>query len=57
MGPNPILTQEEEQKLCDYIDDMLKWTHSMTLNQLKTKVVEITQRRVIPFKDGMPYVS
>ena len=29
----------------------------MTPNQLKSKVVEVTQGRVSPFKDGMPNVS
>ena len=30
MGPETILTKDEEIELCDYIDEMLKWRHPMT---------------------------
>ena len=54
MGPKTILTKDEEEKLCEYINVMVDWGHPMTPNQLKSKVAEITQNRVTPFKNGIP---
>ena len=54
MRPKTILSQEEEEKLCEYIDLMVHWGHPMTPTQLKNKVAEITQARVTPFKNGIP---
>ena len=53
MGPNTILTQEECQ-LVDYIQMMVLWGHPITPSQLKSKVAEITQLKIIPFKNGIP---
>ena len=41
MGPKTVLSAEQEEKLCDYIDLMVNWGHPMTPLQLKNKVVEI----------------
>ena len=51
MGPNTILTQEEECQLVDYIQMMVLWGHPLTLSQLKSKVAEITQLRITSFKN------
>ena len=53
-GPKTILSIEEEKDIVEYIHLMVEWGHPMTPLQLKNKVVEITQERVTPFKDGVP---
>ena len=53
MGPKTVLSTNEEQKLCDYISLIVSWGHPMTPLQLKNKVVETTQDRLTPFKDGI----
>ena len=53
MGPKTILSQEEEEKLCEYFDLMVHWGHPMTPTHLRNKVAEITQERVTPFKNGI----
>ena len=40
MEPKTILTQDEEKKLCEYIDMMVHWGHPMKPTQLK-KMVQI----------------
>ena len=52
MGPKTILSKEEEEKLVEYIELMVHWGHPMTPIQVKSKVAEITQERVTPFKNG-----
>ena len=52
MGLKIILSTKEEDKLCNYIDLMVKWGHSIIPTQLKNKVVKIIQEKVIPFRNG-----
>ena len=54
MGPKTVLSAQEEEKVCDYINLMVNWGHPMTPLQLKNKVAEITQDRITPFKNGQP---
>ena len=51
MKPNTILMQREESKLVDYIQMMVSWEKLITPTQLKSKVAEITQLRITPFKN------
>ena len=42
LEPKIMLIHKKEQKLCDYIDDMVKWEHPVIPKQLK-KATKITQ--------------
>ena len=53
MDPRTVLSNDEKQKLCHYISLMVEWGHLMTPLQLKNKVAEITQERIIPFMNGI----
>ena len=53
MGPKTILSMDEEEKLCDYIELMVKWGNPMIPTQLKAKVAEIIQYKVTSFKNGV----
>ena len=52
MDPKIILSKEEEDKLVEYMELMVHWRHPMTPMQVKSKVAEITEERVTPFKNG-----
>ena len=54
MGPKATLTMEEEAKLVEYMEEMVKLAHPLSPNDLKLKVAEICQSRETPFKDGIP---
>ena len=54
MGPKATLTIEEEEKLVQYMEEMVKLAHPLSPNDLKLKVAEICQSRETPFKDGIP---
>ena len=53
MGPKTILTEEEEEKLVEYIEMMVKWEYPMAPFQLKAKVIKITQLRKTLFKNNI----
>ena len=54
MGPRIVITKDEEEKLVECIELMVEWKHFITSMQLKIEVVEIIQKRLTPFKDGIP---
>ena len=54
MDPKTVLSNDEEQKICDYISFMVEWGHPMIPLQLKSKVVKIIQERITPIKDRIP---
>ena len=54
IGAKTTLTNQEEQLLIQYIDDMLEVGQPLTPQMLKLKVAEICQGKLTPFKDGIP---
>ena len=54
MGPAPTLTKEEEVALIHYLEEMVDLGHLLNPSQLKTKVGEMIQSRLTPFKQGIP---
>ena len=54
MGPAPTLTKEEEEALIHHLEEMVDLGHPLNPSQLKTKVGEMTQSRLTPFKQGIP---
>ena len=44
----------EEKELVKYLEDMVRASCSLNIIELKLKVAEIIQRRMIPFINGMP---
>ena len=53
MGPKTTLTTVEELKLVDYMLEMQNLAHPLSVTNLKLKVAEICQGRVILLKDGI----
>ena len=53
MGGKGVLTEEEDEALAKYILDMVKIRLPLIPNQMKEKVVKMTQERSTPFKKGM----
>ena len=53
MGPAPTLTKEEEVALIHYLEEMVDLGHLLNPSQLKTKVGEMIQSRLTPFKQGI----
>ena len=53
IGARTILTNQEEQLLIQYIDEMLEVGQPLTPQMLKLKVAEICQGKLTPFKDGI----
>ena len=53
-GKKPVLLATAEEKVVQYLYGMARYGHPMTLTKLKIKVVEATQLRGTPFKDGIP---
>ncbi len=54
MGLASVLIEEEDVIVVAWVLGMQKCGLSLTLQQLKMKVGEFTQRRQIPFKHGVP---
>ena len=54
MDPAPTLTKEEEVALIHYLEEMVDLGHPLNPFQLKTKVGEMIQSRLTPFKQGIP---
>ena len=54
VGPKTILINEKELKLVEYIHLIVEWDHSIIPTQVKAKVVEIIQERLISFTNGIP---
>ena len=54
IGAKTILTNQEEQLLIQYIDEILEVGQPLTPQMLKLKVAEICQGKLTPFKDGIP---
>ena len=54
MGPKTTLTIEEEEKLIEYMEQMVTLAHTLSANDLKFKVVDICQQRETTFMDGIP---
>jgi len=53
-GRQGVLTNKEEEELERYLLQMQDLGYPLTIAQLRLKVVEITQTRVTPFRDGIP---
>ncbi|CAM6011913.1 unnamed protein product [Sphagnum balticum] len=53
-GPQGVLSQEEEALVVEWILKTQEEGHSVTIQQLKLKVAEITQSRPTPFTKGIP---
>ena len=53
MESKATLTIEEEEKLVEYMEKMVKLAHLLSLIDLKLKMVEIFQSRQTSFKDGI----
>jgi hypothetical protein len=53
-GRKPVLSPVEGEKLVRYIMGMARYGHPINIRELKIKVVEATQLRDTPFKDGIP---
>ena len=54
MGPNTTLTIEEEKKLVEYKEKIVRMAHPLSPSDLKLKIAEMCQQRESPFKDGIP---
>ena len=54
MGPKSVLTAEEEIALYHYIEEMAKCGLFIAPTQVKIKVAQMTEERVISFKNGIP---
>ena len=57
MGPRGIITKEEENVLCVYIEDIVDCRLFLVPTQVKIKVGQMTQDRMAPFKNGIPSAS
>ena len=57
MDPSPIFTKQEHDGLLYYLKEMVELEHPLNSFQLKTKVVEMTQLRMTPFRIGIPSYS
>ena len=53
IGPQGVLTMQEEADLLQYLEEMVKLVCPLNTTELRAKVVEITQTKVTPFKNGM----
>ena len=54
MDPKTILTKEEDDNLVQYMMEMVRLAHLLSVSDLKIKVVEICQQRLTPSRDGIP---
>ena len=54
IGAKTILTEQEEELIIEYMDEMIDVGQPLTPYMLKMKVAEISQGRLTPFKDGIP---
>jgi hypothetical protein len=54
MGPTCLLTKEEDKTIVEWALAMQEWGLSITIQQFKLKVIEITQTKPAPFKDVVP---
>ena len=54
MGPAPTLTKGEEVALIHYLEEMVDLGHPLNPFQQKTKVGEMAQSRLTPFKQRIP---
>jgi hypothetical protein len=57
MGPTSLLTKEKNKTIIEWALAMQECGLSITIQQLKLKVVKITQTRPTPFKDVVPRLS
>ena len=53
MDPKAIFIKEEEKNLVDYIMNMMRLAHPLSVNDLKLKVAEICQENATPFKNDI----
>lgn len=53
-GRKPVLLQEEEYELVEYMKTMSEYGHGLNVSQLKNQVAFITQERETPFIEGIP---
>ena len=51
MEPQGTLTKEKDAKLVNYMVEILRLAHSLSIKDLKIKVVEICYQRETPFKN------
>jgi hypothetical protein len=54
MGPTSLLLKEEDKTIVEWALAIQECGLSITIQQLKLKVVKITQTRPTPFKDVVP---
>ena len=54
MGLRSIFIKKEKVDLVEYMVEMVKLAHPLSISDLKMKIAEIYQQRAIPFKDGIP---
>ena len=53
IDPRSILIKEEEADLVEYMMEMVKVAHPLSIADLKMKVAETCQQRCTHFKDGI----
>ncbi len=53
-GPQGVLTNQEDEALLAWILEMQECRLLITLHQFKMKVIELTQTKPTPFKNGIP---
>jgi hypothetical protein len=56
-GPLRVLSADEEAAIFEWVFGMQEWGMTFSLHRLKLKVVELTQIRATPFKNGIPGTS
>ena len=54
IGPKCVLTMVKERQLVQYLEEMVRISCPLNPTQLKLKVAEMTQTRMIPFRNGIP---
>ena len=57
IGPKSMLTMAEEIQLVQYLEEMVRISCPLNPTQLKLKVAEMTQTRMIPFRNDIPRKS
>ena len=57
IGPSTTFISAKEKELVHYLEEMVRLACPLNTSQLKIKVVEMTQTRITPFKDGTPNKS